>query len=72
MTDKTAYHRASPKQVLEFVKMFNQVATLDEELRARLPEDEFELTFDRDGSIYINGGPLGLNVKSLHSALVAS
>ena len=70
MTDKAIGNRASPEQMLEFVKMFNQLAALDHGLRERLPEDEFELAFDRDGSIYVNGRALGLNVRSLHAALV--
>ena len=72
MTDQTLEHRASPQQMMEFVKMFNQLATLDEELRERLPQDEFELAFDRGGDIYTNGSALGLNVRYLHSALAKS
>ena len=52
-----------------FVMMFNRIVMLDEEFARQLPAHEFELRFDETGSIYIDGKPLGANVKQRHRAL---
>jgi hypothetical protein len=39
-------------------------------LSARLPETEFALSFNHDGDIYVNGKPVGVNVKQRYEALV--
>jgi hypothetical protein len=68
MREKT-HQTHTPQQVFDFIKMFNQLAVLDEELASLLPEDEFELKFDEAGGIYINNKPLGVNVKQRYKAL---
>jgi len=70
MARRTPKRRPSPERMLEFVKMFNKLVVLDDELSAKLPEDEFELDFDPNGGIYVDGKSLGLNVKELRAALV--
>jgi len=69
MSEKTRHQTLPSQQMFDFVKMFNQIVVLDEELACLLPEDEFELKFDEAGSIYINGKPLGVNVKQRYNAL---
>jgi hypothetical protein len=56
-------------EVFDYLKMFNRIVALDEELAARLPETEFELSFNHAGDIYIDGEPLGVNVKQRYEAL---
>lgn len=56
------------EQAFEFVQKFNQVVALDQEFARQLPSHEFELSFDKDGSIYIDGKPLGVNIKQRHRA----
>lgn len=55
--------------MFDFVQMFNRVVTLDSEFARQLPAHEFELKFDEAGSIYIDGKPLGVNVRQRHRAL---
>ncbi len=57
------------QQMFDFVKMFNLIIVLDEELARLLPEDEFELKFDGLGGIYVNDKPLGVNVRERYNAL---
>jgi hypothetical protein len=59
----------SPDETFEYLKMFNYVVVLDEEFAARLPETEFELSFSREGNIYVGGKPLEVNVKERYEAL---
>jgi len=49
--------------------MFNHVVVSDEEFASRLPETEFELSFNREGDIYVDGEPLGVNVKQRYQSL---
>jgi len=60
----------SSEEILDYVKMFNYLAVSDEELSSRLPETEFELSFNGEGDIYVNGEPVGVNVKQRYEALV--
>ena len=60
----------SSEEIFDYLKMFNYLAVSDEELSARLPETEFELSFNREGNIYVNGEPVGVNVKQRYEALV--
>jgi hypothetical protein len=53
----------SDSQKFEFIDMFNQISIFDETFMGYLPKEEFELTFDVSGNIYVNGQPLGVNVK---------
>jgi len=72
MTQSPPKRKASSDQTLDFMKMFNVLVTQDDELRAKLPEDEFELGFDQSGRIYVNGKALGLDINKLYSALLAA
>ena len=60
----------SSEETFDYLKMFNYLAVSDEELSERLPEAEFALSFNYDGDIYINGEPMGVNVKQRYEALV--
>jgi hypothetical protein len=66
---KTQQERSSAA-LFDYLKMFNYLAVSDEELSARLPETEFALSFNHDGDIYVNGKPVGVNVKQRYEALV--
>ena len=59
----------SSEESFDYLKMFNYLVVLDEALSARLPEMEFELSFNRDGDIYVNGESVGVNVKQRYEAL---
>jgi hypothetical protein len=59
-----------PTDLFDYLKMFNQVVIVDEELAAQLPATEFELSFNQHGDIYVNRTPLGVNVKQRYNALV--
>ena len=59
----------SSEEIFNYVKMFNYLAVSDEELSTRLPETEFELSFNRDGDIYVNSEPVGVNVQQRYEAL---
>jgi len=59
----------SSEEIFDYVKMFNYLAVSDAELSARLPETEFELNFNRDGDLYVNGKPVRVNVKQRYEAL---
>ena len=60
----------SSEEIFDHVKMFNYLVVSDEELSSQLPETEFELDFNREGDIYVNGEPVGVNVKQRYEALV--
>ena len=60
---------SSSDETFEYLKMFNYVVVSDEELAARLPETEFELSFSREGDVYVDGKPLAVNVKERYEAL---
>jgi hypothetical protein len=57
------YEKPSPPEVFDYLKMFNRLLILDDELASRLPEWEFELSFNGMGDIYVDGMSLGVNVK---------
>jgi len=59
-----------PTDLFDYLKMFNHVVIIDEELAAQLPVTEFELSFNQRGDIYVNRTPLGVNVKQRYNALV--
>ena len=59
----------SSEEIFNYVKMFNYLAVSDEELSTRLPETEFELSFNHDGDIYVNSEPVGVTVKQRYEAL---
>jgi hypothetical protein len=61
---------SSSDETFEYLKMFNYVVVSDEALAARLPETEFELSFSREGDIYVDGKPIAVNVKECYEALV--
>lgn len=63
MSKKDRRTALSPERVLDFVQAFNRIATLDDDFARQLPAHEFELSFDKAGSIYIDGKPIGVNVK---------
>ena len=54
----------TPGQLFDFLQKFNQLVTLDEEVARRLPAREFELSFDKEGRVYVDGEPLSINVKA--------
>jgi hypothetical protein len=56
--------------LFDYLKMFNHVVLIDEELAAQLPATEFELSFNQCGDIYVNRVPLQVNVKQRYDALV--
>jgi hypothetical protein len=55
--------------LFDYLKMFNHLAITDEEFAARLPNEEFELSFNQDGDIYVDQVPLQVNVKQRYDAL---
>ena len=59
----------SSEEIFEYLKMFNHVVVSDEELASRLPETEFELSFTCEGDIYVDGAPLGMNIKQRYETL---
>jgi hypothetical protein len=67
---RKATERLAPKDLFDYLKMFNQVVIMDEDLAARLPMTEFELSFNQRGDIYVNHLPLRVNVKKRYEALV--
>jgi hypothetical protein len=64
-----AQEKPSPEEIFDYLKMFKHVAVSDEALASRLPEREFELSFNRQRDIYVDGKVLGVNVKQSHKAL---
>jgi hypothetical protein len=60
---------SSSDTTFEYLKMFNHVVVSDEEFATRLPETEFELSFNCEGDIYVDGKPLNMNVKERYEAL---
>lgn len=69
MSKKVRQAGIRSERMFDFVQMFNRVVTLDREFARQLPHHEFELEFDGAGSIYIDGKPLGVNVKQRYRAL---
>lgn len=61
--------QSSSEEIFTYLKMFNQVVVSDEDLASRLPEREFELSFNAQGDIYVDGEPMGVNVKQRYEAL---
>jgi hypothetical protein len=61
--------KPSPQEVFEYLKMFNRLVISDDELASRLPETEFELSFNCMGDIYVDGVSLNVNVKQRYEAL---
>jgi hypothetical protein len=59
----------SSDNTFEYLKMFNYVVVSDEEFAARLPEAEFELSFSREGDIYVDSTPFEMNVKERYETL---
>jgi len=59
----------SSEEIFDYLKMFNYLVVSDEEWSSRLPETEFELSFNCEGDIYINGEFMGINVKQRYEAL---
>ena len=59
----------SSEEIFDYLKMFNYLVVSDEESSSRLPETEFELSFNREGDIYVNGELVGVNVKQRYAAL---
>ena len=59
----------SSEELFDYLKMFNHIVVSDEELASWLPETEFELRFTCEGDIYVDGMPLGVNVKQRYEAL---
>jgi hypothetical protein len=57
------YEKPSPQEVFDYLRMFNRLLISDDELASRLPEREFELSFNGQGDIYVDGMSLGVNVK---------
>ena len=64
-----AHEKPSPQEVFDYLKMFNRLVIVDDELASRLPEREFELSFNGMGDIYVDGVSLGVNVKQRYEAL---
>ena len=62
-------HTNRKDEIFRYLKMFNYVVVLDEELASQLPETEFELSFTCGGDIYVDGKSLGVNVKERYKAL---
>jgi len=60
---------SSSEEMFNYLKMFNQIITLDEEFAAQFPAEEFELSFTSDGDICMDGKALGVNVKERFAAL---
>jgi hypothetical protein len=64
-----AQEKPSPEEIFDYLKMFNHVSVLDEELASRLPEREVELSFNRQRDIYVDGKFLGGTVTQRFEAL---
>jgi hypothetical protein len=64
-----AQEKPSPEEIFEYLKMFNRLVIADEELASCLPDTEFELSFNGDGDISVDGESLGVNVRQRYEAL---
>jgi hypothetical protein len=64
-----AQEKPSPEEIFDYLKMFKHVAVSDEALASRLPEREFELIFNRQRDIYVDGKFLGGTVTQRFEAL---
>ena len=58
------------EEIFDYLKMFNYLVVSYEEWSSRLPETEFELSFNCEADIYINGEFMGVNVKQRYEVLV--
>jgi hypothetical protein len=67
---KKTQKKPLPADLFDYLKMFNHVVIVDEELAEQLPATEFELSFNQRGDIYVNRVPLQVNVKQRYDALV--
>ena len=67
---KKVKEKPASAELFDYLKMFNHVVIIDNELAAQLPTTEFELSFNHRGDIYINQVPLGVNVKQRYNAMV--
>ena len=61
--------KPSFEEIFNYLQMFNHVVVSDGEFASWIPETEFELSFNREGDIYVDGEPLGGNVKQRYQAL---
>jgi len=61
--------KLSPEEIFDYLKMFKHVAVSDEALASRLPERGFELSFNRQRDIYVDGKFLGGIVTQRFEAL---
>lgn len=66
---RTTQEKPSSAELFDYLKMFNHVIIIDDELAAQLPTTEFELSFNQLGDIYVNRVPLQVNVKQRYDAL---
>jgi hypothetical protein len=64
-----AQEKLSPEEIFDYLKMFKHVVVSDEPLASWLPEREFELSFNRQRDISVDGKFLGGNVKQRYGAL---
>jgi len=66
---KKTQEKPPSTELFDYLKMFNHVVVVDEELAAQLPSTEFELSFNQRGDIYVNRVPLQVNVRERYDAL---
>jgi hypothetical protein len=64
-----AQEKPSTEEIFDYLRMFNHVVASDEELASRLPEREFELSFNGQGDTYVDGKFLGGTVTQRFEAL---
>jgi hypothetical protein len=69
MANPSVRGRPSSDRIFDLLRMFNQLIVLDQALLNRLPTQEFELDFNEDGDVYVNGNPLGVNVPTRFAEL---
>jgi hypothetical protein len=61
--------KLSSTKLFNYLKMFNRVVVIDEDLAAQLPATEFELSFNPRGDIYVNGVSLGANIVQRYNTI---
>lgn len=66
MQAKPRQDTAASGRVFEFMERFNRLVATDETVAARLPRHEFELSFDSQGNVFIDGEPLGMTLQPQH------
>jgi hypothetical protein len=64
-----AQEKPSHEENFGYLNMFKHVVVSDEELASRLPEREFELSFNRQKDISVDGKFLRGTVTQRHEAL---